>query len=449
MKREIDLTKGSVAKQLLLFCLPIYIGQLFQQLYNTVDSIVVGQFVSSDALAAVTASGTVTQFIVQFFLGVATGASVLFSLYYSRNERDMLSEAVHTTILFSSVLGLILTVIAMILSPWFLEILSCPESVFSEALVYLRVYLFGMLFTAMYNTASAVLRSIGDSQSPFYYLVIASVVNIVLDVVFVVNFHWGVAGVAIATVISQFISMMLSIRRLRRDDSPCRLEFRKLKINRSILKHVIALGLPAGVQSSIQSISNMVTQRYINSFGSAYMAGIGSAQKIDMFAGMSANSLGLGVTTFVSQNIGAKNWDRVQEGVRKSIWMCVIVIAATSIPIYIFAESLMHIFTQDEAVIAAGAAMLRTIMPFYEVMGLNGVVSGIVRGYGKSNTVMLCSLFGMVLCRQVWLAVGLHLNHDIQVILNGYPVGWIMMFIPMILYYFLKLRGTEPDIVRQ
>lgn len=440
MKRQTELTTGNVWKQLILFCIPIFIGQLFQQLYNTVDSIVVGRYVSSDALAAVTASGTVTHFIVNFFLGMTTGASVLFSMYYAAGDKDKLDVSVHTTLLFSGILGILLTAVTIVLSPQLLEILHCPESVLSEALVYLRIYLVGMLFTATYNTAAAVMRSTGDSQSPFYYLVIASIMNIVLDLFFVRALQMGVAGVGIATVISQFSSVALSVHRLRKPDSVCRISVSKLRIDRQILKRIIVLGIPAGIQTSIQSIANMVTQTYINGFGAYAMAGIGSAMKIDQFAGMSAQSLGLGVTTYISQNIGAKKYARVRSGIRVSTILCIGIIGVTSVPIYIFAPQLMRIFTTDEKVITAGVGMLKTIMPFYEIMGLNQLYSGIIRGFGRTSDVMYSSLFGMVLCRQVWLAYGMSAIGTIQVIYRGYPLGWIMMGAALTFCYYRNVR---------
>lgn len=440
MNKKIDLTEGSVWRVLIEFCLPIYIGQLFQNLYNSVDSIVIGQFVGTNELAAINACSNVSMLLVGFFMGLATGASVLYSRYYGARDYKNLHDAIHTTIMFSVIFGGTVAVLGVIFSPQLLVFLKCPEEAYEGALVYLRIYLIGLLFTSMYNVGSSILRAIGDSQSPFYYLVIASVTNIVLDLLFVVAFHMGIAGVAIATVFSQGLSVLLTMRKLMTADDRYRFRVRELSIDLRLLREIVGLGLPAAVQGCISGISNVYVQRYINGFGSYAIAGIGSAQKIDQFAGMSSQALGMGITNYIGQNIGAGKRDRVEKGIRVVVLYSLIIIGLTSIPVYIFASPLMHIFSKDENVILVGIGMLHVIMPFYEMMGFSNVFAGILRGFGKSGTVMIMSLFGMVVCRQIYLAVGLKLFYNIKTVYYGYPLGWSCGAVPMILFYLFVIR---------
>lgn len=434
---NIDLTEGNILHRLIVFALPILVGQLFQQLYNSVDSIVVGNFVGTDALAAVTASSTIANFLVGFFLGMATGASVLFSLSFGARDYTTLDEAIHTTLAFSAILGAVVAGLGILFTPQLLRMVSCPENVYADALVYLRIYLVGVLFLSMYNVAAAVLRSIGDAQAPFYYLVLASCMNIVLDVLLVTVIKIGVAGVAIATVISQFTSVVLSIRRMMRMDERYRFRVSKLRINWTLLKKIIDLGLPAGLQSSLTAFSNLYLQHYINSFSSAAIAGIGSAQKIDSFAGMPSQAMGLAMTTYIGQNLGAGKPERARKGTAVSVVMVAVMVAAVGIPSYLFSDTLMAVFGPDPEMIRYGSELLHVIMPVYFIMGLQMLFSGIIRGYGYSKTTMAMAVGGMVVLRQIWLAISLNIHHRIEYIYWGYPLGWIAAVIPMLLFYFI------------
>lgn len=441
---NIDLTEGNITKRLLFFTLPILVGQLFQTLYNSVDSIVVGNFVGTDALAAVTASSTIANFLVGFFLGMATGASVLFSRCFGAREYHTLDEAIHTTVAFSTILGAVIAGLGIIFTPQLLQLVSCPENVFQDAQVYLRIYLVGVLFLSMYNVSAGVLRSIGDAQAPFYYLVLSSCMNIVLDILLVTVIKLGVAGVGIATVISQFVSVALSFRRMMQMDERYRFRTSKLKIDWGLLKKIINLGLPAGLQNSLTAFSNLYLQHYINSFSSAAIAGIGSAQKIDQFAGMPCQSIGLAMTTYIGQNMGAEQPERARKGVGISVAMVVIMVAVVGTPVFFFADKLMAIFGPDAEMISYGADMLRVIMPVYLVMGFQMLFSGIIRGYGYSKTAMVMAVGGMVVLRQIWLAITLTIEHNINFIYWGYPIGWIAAVIPMLAFYFAvcrKLKG--------
>lgn len=443
--KTIDLTEGSIFKRLVLFTIPILVGQLFQTLYNSVDSIVVGNFVGTDALAAVTASSTIANFLVGFFLGMATGASVLFSRCFGAREYKTLEEAIHTTIAFSTILGALIAGLGIVFTPQLLRLVSCPENVYADALVYLRIYLVGVLFLSMYNVAAGVLRSIGDAQAPFYYLMLSSCMNIVLDVLLVTVVRLGVAGVAIATVISQFVSVALSFRRMMRMDERYCFRLNRLTVNWKLLKIIVNLGLPAGLQNSLTAFSNLYLQHYINGFSSAAIAGIGSAQKLDQFAGMPCQSIGLAMTTYIGQNMGAGHPDRARKGVGISVLMVAVMVALVGTPSYFYADKLMAIFGPDPDMIYYGVGMLHVILPVYLVMGFQMLFSGIIRGYGYSKTAMVMAVGGMVVLRQIFLAIMLNIEYKIDYIYWGYPLGWVAAVIPMLLFYFFVCRKTGAE----
>ena len=438
-KSSVDLTQGNIAKMIFTFALPILAGQIFQNLYNSVDAIVVGNYVGTTALAAVSSSSDITFLLTGFFTGLSTGAGVLFSRHFGAKEYDKLHDTIHTAILFSVLLGLCMATVGVLIAPLLLNIVGCPADVFPEAKGYLRIYLIGVLFTAMYNVGSGVLRAVGDSRSPFMYLVIASITNIVLDIVFVVWFSMGVTGVALATIISQGISVSLVFRRMMKTQDVYRLNMRELKIDKKILVQVLDLGLPAGLQASLLSISNMFIQRYINAFGASAMAGIGAAKKIDKFAGMIGQCLGQATTTFVSQNLGAGKEDRAFRGIRTCLIMAFVSVMCIGIPVYYNAELFVRLFTQDAGSIGFGVAMVHTMMPLFYIQSLNHVFAYATRGFGKSRVVMLCSMCGMIGMRQLYLAIATHFSDNIRVIYLGYPVGWGFAALFVMIYFFKKI----------
>ena len=437
---SLDLTQGPILSRLCIFAAPILVGQLFQTLYNSVDSIVVGNFVGVLALSAVSASAVISMLLVGFFTGLSTGASVLFARLFGAKDYRQLSDAIHTTVLFSMVLGAVVALLGILFTPQLLMLVACPEDVYEQALVYLRIYLIGIFFTSVYNVGAGVLRSVGDSKSPFYYLMLSSCMNIVLDILLVAVLPLGVAGVAIATIIAQGTSVILVFRKMYGMDVRYAFRFQQMHINRDLLMQVLNLGLPAGLQTSITSISNMFVQRYINSFSSTAIAGISSAMKIDQFAGMPCSAIGLAMSTYIGQNIGAGKMKRTHKGVGIACLACAIIVLVVSIPVYIFAPQLMRLFGTDTDMITYGTGMLHTIMPVYLVMGANMLFGGVVRGYGYSKTSMVISLFGMVACRQIWLALSLSYEHTINNVYRCYPIGWIFSALPLVLFYLIYLR---------
>ncbi len=437
---NIILTEGNILSGLARFSAPILAGQLLQTLYNSVDSIVVGRCVGTSALAAVTASTPITQFFVGFFMGMSIGASVLLARSFGGEEFSALKRGIHTAVTFSLALGTAVAALGAVFAPVLLSAVACPADVHGEALIYLRIYMAGALCMTMYNMGSAVLRSVGDSRSPFIYLVVSSFLNIVLDILFVAVLGMGVEGVAIATVIAQFTSVVLTFRRMMSADTRYRFSFRETGLDGCLLKEIVSLGLPAGVQAGVISLSAIFLQRYINSFSSAAIAGIGAAMRIDSFAGMPCIAIGLAMTTYIGQNIGAKRYDRARKGICISLAAVAVMVTAVGIPAYFFAAQLLGIFSADQEVVYYGVRMLHTIMPVYFFMGFNQLIGGVIRGYGHSLAAMLGTLSGIVAARQIWLAVTLYISHDIQWIYWGYPFGWVVAALIMTIFYLRVIR---------
>ncbi|MBQ6680517.1 MAG: MATE family efflux transporter [Lachnospiraceae bacterium] len=438
-KSSTDMTKGNVARQLLLFALPILLGQIFQNLYNSVDAIVVGRGVGKTALAAVSASADITHLIVGFFTGLSTGAGILFARSFGAKDYKKLHDAIHTSVTFYVILGVVMAAVGLVLTPLLLKLVACPDDVFREADAYLRIYFIGILFTAIYNIGAGVLRSVGDSRNPFIYLVIASVVNVIADLVLVVLLKMGVRGAAIATVVSQLLSVVLVFRRLIRAEDVYKLKIRDLKIDRKLLLEILDLGIPAAIQASLIAISNMFVSRYINSFGSDAMAGIGAAKKIDRFVGMVAMSVGQALATFIGQNFGANRLDRAFRSIRVSILFNLVYILALGSVIFSFAGFFVRIFTTDENAIRYGVDMIHIMMPFYFMQSLNQIFANAVRGFGKSRVVMLCSIFGMIGCRQIFLAITMSIKRSVTFVYLGFPFGWMMAALLVMIYFYFAI----------
>lgn len=439
-KHTKNLTEGKITSQLILFTLPILVGQIFQNLYNSVDAIVVGQSVGTIALAAVSASSDISMLLIGFFTGLSTGAGILFSRFFGAGDRNRLHDSIHTAITFSLIIGLLITLLGILFAPQLLQLVNCPADVLAEALQYLRIYLLGIFCTSFYNVGAGVLRAVGDSVTPLIYLFISSCCNIVLDLLFVVVIPLGVSGAALATVASQLLgAVMVSIRLIRTDDV-YQLNPRDLKINHQLLKEILRLGLPAAIQASLVSVSNMFIQRYINSFGAAAMAGMGAGKKIDRFVGMVAMSLGLANATFVSQNVGAGRFDRAFKGTRVCMLLCLGYVAVVGGAVFLFADPLIRVFSNDHEAIHYGVAMVRVMIPFYIFQAANQVYSNAVRGFGKSFVVMICSVLGMIGCRQLFLSIAMSINYSISILYFSFPFGWICAGVSVMVYYYAMIR---------
>ena len=435
-QKSMDMTSGSITKLLIMFAVPLVIGNLFQQLYNTVDSLVVGNFVGSHALAAVGSTTSIINMIVMFFTGTSVGAGVVISRYYGAHDDEKLHIAVETTMALTFICGILLTGLGIWVTPYMLEFMSTPEDVLPSASVYLEIYFSGVFGLLVYNMGSAILRAVGDTRRPLLFLIISSCLNIVLDILFVAVFHWGISGVAIATVMAETVSAFLACMTLTRTDGVHKLVLKDLHINKKCLGEIFRIGLPAGVQQGLTAFSNALVQAYVNGLGSSViMAGWSCHSKIDQFAILPAQSMGQAATTFVGQNLGAKNVKRARDGVKQAVFMGVGVLICISGAMAISARSLVSLFNQDPDVLHYGTLFILMTVPFRFCSSFNQILAGSLRGSGDAKGPMCIMLFSFVVCRQIYLFFVTKIALNEYTVGMGYPVGWIVCAILSFLYY--------------
>ena len=437
-KPAINMTQGSIVRCLLLFSLPLLAGNIFQQFYNTVDSIVVGNFVGPDALGAVTANMPATMMLISLFIGFSSGASVVISQYYGAGREDLLRRTVHTSVVTTVILGIVLTLFGVWIAPWLVHFMNTPDRIAGQAVVYLRIFFSGLLGLMLYNMGSAILRAVGDSRRPLYFLIICSLTNVVLDLVFVINFRMGVAGVAYATILSQIISAVLVFAVLFRSRENYGCSMKEMRIDPEMLRKVVRLGLPAGIQMALTSFSNIFVMSYINSFGPGSTSGWGAYQRIDAFTVLPVMSIGIAITTFVGQNAGALQFERIRRGVRTAILMGLTVTVAISVLLYILAPQAIGLFNQDPDVMHFGVLFLRLLGPLDFLVCFNQCYAGTLRGVGDSKAPMLIMLFSFVFFRQIYLYIIAHTVNSVGLIALGYPAGWAVCSLIMFFYYRLS-----------
>ncbi len=430
------IVEGVIWQQLLIFFFPILLGTFFQQLYNTADAMIVGKYVSKQALAAVGgATGNLINLIVGFFIGLASGATVIISQFFGARQDRQVSRTVHTALAMAVAAGIFLTVVGLMLAPWMLTLLDTPQDVMEPALTYIRIYFLGMVPSLIYNVGSGILRAVGDSRRPLYFLIVACLTNIVLDVLFVVGCDMGVAGAAWATILSQTVSAVLVILVLARSHTACRLDLRRIRFHGDLLRRIVRIGLPMGLQSVMYSISNVMIQAYINGFGTDVSAAWSAWGRLDGFFWMVLNAFGISVTTFVGQNFGAEKYDRVKKGVRECLLMAFAAAAAFSTMLLLFGRQLFGIFTNEAAVVDAGMLVLRNIAPYFVTYVCVEILSGALRGAGESLVPTMLTLFGVCLLRLLWLLVFVPMDRTIQRTVFSYPMTWTVTSLLFILYY--------------
>ena len=446
MKKEI--TTGVIWQQILLFFFPILFGTFFQQLYNTVDAILVGQFVGKEALSAVSgAPAMIISLIIGFFIGLASGATVSISQYYGSNDLKSVSLTTHTSIVFSIIGALILTVSGYFCSPWLLRICRVPEDIFTESLIYMQIYFLGLLGTFLYNMGAGILRAIGDSKRPFYFLIVGCLLNIVLDVIFLIPMNMGVAGAAYATIISQAVSALLIILCLIRTEGPCKLEFSKLRMVHKYLRRMLRIGFPAGIQSVTYALSNIIIQTSINDFGTDVIAAWGTYGKMDALFWMTISAFAIALTTFVGQNYGAGKYDRVRKGIKDTMVMATIATIAICSVLFIFVEFFFSLFTKDAAVIQIGARMVHFLMPTYIIYIYIEILSGGLRAMGDTFIPMLISCGGVCGIRFFWTLFVCPRYPSIEMLELNFPVSWIITLLMFIIYYYIRRKKLMPDLV--
>ena len=440
-RRDSDMTEGNIWMHMIRFSVPMAIGLLFQQLYNTVDTLVVGQFVGKQAQAAVGSTGPIINTVVGFCAGLATGASVVISQRYGAHDREGLSKAVHTTVALTFLLSVIATAIGQVIILPMLRFMQTPEDVLSDSSLYLTIYFAGISGILFYNLGSGILRAVGDSRRPLLFLILSALLNTGLDLLFVVGFGMKVDGVALATVLSQIISAVMIMVALSRERGDYGIRWRKIRVDRESLREILRIGLPSSIQSAITAFSNVFVQSYINQFGSACMAGYGVYGKIDAFVLIPVQSISMSSTTFVGQNWGAKQPERAREGVRTAIWMSILSTAVLGLAVFILARPLMTLFSPEEDVIEYGIRFIHIVTPFYIAICFNQIYAGALRGVGDATAPTVIMLISFVAFRQVYLAVTKAMGAGFLAVALAYPVGWILCSTLLVIRYSRRISS--------
>ena len=441
--KDVDMTTGNITRHIISFALPLLIGNIFQQLYNTVDTWVVGKFVSNEAYAAVGTVGPITNMLIGFFMGLSSGAGVVISQYYGAKRFAEVEKTVHTAITMTLILGIAFTGLGLFMIPYMLTLMKTPENVLPESTAYLTIYFSGIMGLMLYNIGSGILRAVGDSKRPFYYLVVCAIMNTVLDLVFVIQFDMGVRGVALATILSQAASAILVMITLLRTDECIRLRLGQLRLHWEMLKKIFRVGIPAAIQMAITAFSNIFVQSYINFFGDNCMSGWTTYAKVDQLLFLPMQSIALASTTFVGQNLGCNQVDRAREGVRKSLTISIISTVILMIPVLIFAPQIVAFFNSKAEVVQYGSMLLRWLSPFYVLCCFNQIYSGALRGAGNSKAPMIFMLASFVAFRQIYLFAMSNIWNEIIPVAMSYPAGWLLCSILTGVYYHKVRLGKS------
>lgn len=428
------MTEGNIWKLLIIFSIPLILGNLLQQMYNTADSIIVGNFVGSHGLAAVGSGTALINLIIAFSQGAAVGAGVIVSQNLGARDKQKTKLAVHTAMCIAIILGVILSAIGVIFSRDLLVWMKTPKSVLKDSVLYLQIYCGGLIFNVIYNMATGILNAAGNSKRPLIYLAIASVTNIILDLVFIKALKWGVKGAAIATDISQALSCVLAVGYLLRVNSDYKLIVKELKIHGNTAKQIIRVGLPTAIQNMVISFSNVLVQSSVNSYGATAMAGYAAYLKIDGFNILPVLSISMAVTTFTGQNVGAKKPDRIKKGMWNALIMGVVYTVIIGVVILLTSHTVLGLFTKDNEVITYGQLAMKYFCPFYFLLGILNILTGTVRGAGKGVPPMLILLFSMCIFRILWIKIALPFYSTIDGVFILYPISWFVGMVLMIIY---------------
>ncbi len=435
-KASTSLTQGSIAKKIISFAIPLFLGNLFQQMYNMADSLIVGNFLGDEALASVTSTGSLIFLLVGFFNGTAMGAGVVIARFFGAKDYDRVKRAVHTDVAFGVICGVAMTIIGVLFTPTILRWMGTPADVFPNSVLYLRVYFTGSIAVIMYNVCMGILHAIGDSKHPLYYLIFSSCVNIVLDLIFCGVFRLGVQYAALATVISQFLSVALCMGRLMRVEEVYQIRIKEIGIDPVMIKQIVKIGLPSGVQNSIISIANIVVQSNINAFGTAAMAGCGSYSKLEGFGFLPITCFTMALTTFVSQNLGAKEYGRVKKGAAFGIGCTLFLAESVGIAIYILAPHVIGIFGGGAEAIGYGVLQAKTVTLFYFLLAFSHAAASIMRGAGKSSVPMYVMLVSWCLIRITYITIVGHFFDNIQLVFMAYPITWTISSVIFLVYLY-------------
>ena len=443
-RKDVDMTTGNISRHIISFALPLLVGNVFQQLYNAVDTWVVGNYVSNEAFSAVGTVGPIINMLIGFFMGLSAGAGVVISQYYGAKREEEVSRAVHTAIVMTLILGVLFTCIGIFMTPFMLQLMKTPAEVLPESTAYLTIYFSGLMGLMLYNMGAGILRAVGDSQRPFYFLVVCAILNTVLDLVFVLVFHMGVEGVALATILSQGVSALLVMITLLRTEGCIRMQLPRLRIHWDMLKKIFRVGIPAALQMAVTAFSNIFVQSYINFFGADCMSGWTAYAKIDHLLFLPMQSISLASTTFVGQNLGQNQVDRARQGVRVALRIAVCATVIMMIPLLIFASPIVRFFNSKPQVVEYGTMLLRWLSPFYVLCCFNQIYSGALRGAGNTKAPTIIMLSSFVLFRQLYLYMMSGICNEIIPIAMSYPAGWLLCSsITTIYYHKVKLGKTR------
>ena len=441
----LDMTSGNPCSLILQFTMPILLSQVFQQLYNTADAFIVGKYLGTNALAAVTSSGNLIFLLVSFFMGLAMGGGVVISRYFGARDEQQVSRSVHTMIAFGLVSGVLLTIVGVLFTPAFLIWMRTDPEVMPEAVEYFRYYFLGAIAMVMYNVCRSIMNALGDSKRPLYYLIFSSLVNIILDLLFIGGFHQGVWAAAAATVISQAASVALCMIYLLRKGNIYTVEIRSIRFHKAILSEILRYGLPSGVQNSVIAFANVIVQSQINSFGKLAMAGYGVHAKIEGFVFLPVTSFNMATTTFISQNLGARRYDRAKKGARFSILAAVLMAEAIGVLYYIFATQLIGIFDSTPGVIEYGATQARIVALFYFLLAFSHSIAAVCRGAGKAFVPMIIMLSIWCVLRIGYIIAVMRLIGEIRYVFWAYPLTWSISSVIYLIYYLFSdwVHGFE------
>jgi len=442
-KKTVDMTQGNITRHIINFALPLLVGNVFQQLYNTVDTWVVGNFVSNEAFSAVGTVGPVINMLIGFFMGLSSGAGVVISQYYGAKRYEDVEKTVHTAILMTLIIGVLFTFIGLGMTPFMLGLMNTPKDVLPQSTAYLTIYFSGLLGLMLYNIGAGILRAVGDSTRPFYFLVVCAIMNTVLDLLFVLVFGMKVEGVALATILSQATSAVLVIITLLRSHECIRLSLRKLRIHWQMLKKIFIVGIPAAIQMAITAFSNIFVQSYINYFGPDCMSGWTAYAKVDQLLFLPMQSIALASTTFVGQNLGCNQVERAKKGVKHALIIAVASTVVLMIPVMLFGGPIVSFFNDKKEVVEYGEMLLMWLSPFYVLCCFNQIYAGALRGAGNSRAPMIIMLTSFVAFRQVYLFAMARICNEIIPIAMSYPAGWLLCSTLTTIYYHSVQLGKN------
>ena len=446
-----NMTSGSVRRGLITYALPILLSQLFQQLYNAADSLIVGNLLGKQALAAVSSSTSLLNLLTCLMIGISLGAGVVISRYFGAEEYDTLADVIHTTVAFGLVAGLIMTVVGSLLAPVLLEWMDTAPDVLDNSVAYFRSYFYGSIAVMLYNVFTGIMNALGDSRRPLYYLMLSSALNVGLDLLFIGVFHYGVGSAAVATVISQAVSALLCYLHLRKPGTFYQVQIKKVRFHPQLIKEVIRMGLPTGVQNSVIAFANVLVQSNINSFGSDAMAACGTYSKLQGFAFMPITSFAMALTTFVSQNLGAHEYERAKRGARFGILTSITMAELIGIILALFAPVFVRAFNSDPTVVAIATQQARIESLFFFLLSFSHAVAGICRGAGRATVPMMVMLMIWCVFRIIFITVTMNYVRDIRVLFWAYPLTWLISS-AIFLVYLLKsdwVHGFENNVGRR